>query len=192
MGLGRWPQNELSPLCPKHLVGIDGFDSDPNASVGNLDPLQRCAKHFMRHHYIVVCVGLGHEVVVGNLQKRRDPSRFVALTVCPIAHNGQAGDHFGVRAQKKPRPLPGPFGKFVVNRLDFITYSLDAEDPARSSLPIKPVPECGAELESVVEVLRLDEDVGVEQVRRHTTPSLSQSSLNVAFFLKPSILNASA
>ena len=58
-------------------------------------------------------------------------------------------------------------------------------------LCIEPIPERRAEVEAVVQLLCLDENVGIEEVRHQTTPRWRASSSNVECFLKPSIWYAS-
>lgn len=64
----------------------------------------------------------------------------------------------------------GPIGEFVISRLDLVVDLFDAEHSTVSIGFRYPVPESGAQVEPVVEVLRPDEDIGIEEVG-HLWPS---------------------
>ena len=82
--------------------------------------------------------------------------------------------------------------KIVATGLQFIAHLVDACDAASTVLCDQPVPERRAEIEAVMQVLRLDEDVGVEQVAGHPmTPTSRPILLNVSVFLTPSMRKAS-
>jgi len=83
--------------------------------------------------------------------------------------------------------LIDPICKVIGNRQNFIPHLLNAEHDPLGLVLDEPIPERGAEIEAVVEVLCSDEDVRVEKVCYQTTsPRLRPSSSNVAIFLKPS------
>ena len=82
-------------------------------------------------------------------------------------------------------------GEVVSASDQLVADLLDAQYGAIVAPCVNPVPEGRAEVEAVVEILRLDEDVRVEQVGHQVTPRRSASSWKVESFLKPSISNAS-
>jgi hypothetical protein len=88
--------------------------------------------------------------------------------------------------------LTGPFRESVLACRQLIPNALDAEHgPVRISL-LDPVPERGTEVEPVVKVLRLDEDVRIEQVGHYAIACMDlPNSWNVSTFEMPSIPSAS-
>ena len=96
------------------------------------------------------------------------------------------------REEKPAAARSGPCREVVFQRLYFVAHLLDAEHVAGVVLSDQPLPKSRAEVQSVVQVLRLDENVGVQQVsHQNPTPRFSASSRNVAILRKPSSRNAS-
>lgn len=97
-----------------------------------------------------------------------------------------------MRRQEQSGPLPCPRSEFVVPGENLVLDPFDAEDLGGVVLLIESLPECRAEVEAIMEILRLDEHIRIQQVGGHMTPSRSPMPLNVASFFNPSIWNASA
>jgi hypothetical protein len=52
-------------------------------------------------------------------------------------------------------PLLGPKRQFIVSRLQFIGYLFNAENFATGIIQLEPIPERGAEVESVMQIFLL-------------------------------------
>ena len=85
-----------------------------------------------------------------------------------------------------------PVGQFVSDALHFVADLLHAVDRSVRVLLDEPTPERGTEVESVMEVLRADEDIGVQQVGHQTLiPRLALITRKVCIFFTPRSRNAS-
>ena len=85
-----------------------------------------------------------------------------------------------------------PGGQLIGAGFQLIAHLPNASDPAIAMRLNQPVPERWAEVEAVLQVLGLDEDVGIQQVSHQVgKPSVRPSSLNVPGLLMPSMRNAS-
>ena len=63
-------EHEAGLLGPQHLVRTHRLDVKCDASVWNLDLLDRVRCNFVGHDIKSVSKGMGHQVVVSYLQKR--------------------------------------------------------------------------------------------------------------------------
>lgn len=63
-----------------------------------------------------------------------------------------------------------PLCQFVGTRRELQFYLFYAEHYSRIIPGYQPLPECGTEIETVVQVFRLDEDVGIEQIGHSEHP----------------------
>src|ERR1035441_2537421 len=71
-------------------------------------------------------------------------------------------------------------------------HLLYAEHPAARVVGDDPIPERRTEVETVMQILRADEHIGVEEISHHMPiPRLFATSRNVAIFLNPRSRNAS-
>jgi hypothetical protein len=111
----------------------------------------------------------------------------------PGADPAELGQYRGVRLDEETgAAVRGPRGELIAAGLDLIADLLDTEDPACLVVRDEPIPESRTEVEAIVQVLGLDENIGVEQVRHQiVTPRLRPSSRKVWIFEKPSIRKAS-
>ncbi len=142
----------------------------------------------MGHYGESMGVSLSDEIIVSDLKKLADSPGFVIAAPRPGAEGCEAGKDCAVRRHEEvAMPLLRPLGEFIVASEQLISDLLYRVDLAIGVCLIYPFPECRTEVETVVEILRLDEDVRVEQVWDQITPSLAASSLKVDTFLKPSI-----
>lgn len=83
----------------------------------------------------------------------------------------------GIRLQKEViSAICGPICELIGDSLNLVAYFFDAEYSSCRIALNQPVPECRAKIQSVVEVLCLNEHVGVEQVShlRHHSQTASQ------------------
>src|ERR1700730_9848644 len=146
----------------------------------------------MGHDGVTVGERVGHEVIVCYLEECVDRGGLVPLTCRPGTHRAERWQHGGIWPEKEPRAaLAGPGRKLVVARVDLIADLLDAEDALCGMARDKPIPERRAEVHAIVEILRLHEYVGVEEIRHQATPRLWLSSRKVESFEKPSNRKAS-
>jgi hypothetical protein len=108
-----------------------------------------------------------------------------------LAHGGESCADAGIRRQEEfVAVLCGP-PKCVVVR-EFRLDLLDAEDDSLGIAGRESIPECGAKIESIVQILGLQKDVGVEQVG-HQPPNarVRPSSWKVSVLEMPSMRSAS-
>jgi hypothetical protein len=74
---------------------------------------------------------------------------------------------------------------------DFIRYFVDAEHATALAVLDQPVPQGGAEVQPIVQVLGLDEDVGIEQVAAQAeAASASRGSLGCFIVSKPETVSS--
>ena len=123
----------------------------------------------------------------------RDRRRLVGLARGPGADAGKRGHDRIVRRKKKVATARGgPVGQIVAAGLQLIADLVDAGDAAGGVLRDEPIPERRAEIEPVMQVLRLDEDVRVEQeTDQISIPASRPMLLNVSVFETPSMRKAS-
>lgn len=167
------------------------MDSDTDACVRDLDPSRGSTRHFVCHDHLVVCPAVSNQVVVRCLEECADCNRFVVRPVRPGAYFAKARNDRQVGWYEQLRPLFRPFGQTVITGLEFGAHPFDAGYGTGRAGSGDPVPERGAEVEPVVQILGLDEDVRVEQLPGHTTLNSLARPSKVAAFLNPSIRNAS-
>lgn len=110
-----------------------------------------------------------------------------------IAHGAKRRQYGIIRWQKEPdTPRSGTLRQFIVPGLQFVRDLFDAHDPARTVLLNRPVLEGGAKIEAVVQIPGLDEDIRIDEIRRHPIiPASRPILLKVSVFLTPNIRNAS-
>ncbi len=126
---------------------------------------------------MAVCQGVGHQIEVGHLQEGVDGRRLVVLTRRPGAHLAELRCNMRIGLTEQTiGSFPHPVGQFIGAGGDFVGYLVDAEHTTRGIIVDQPVPESGAEVQTVVQVLRLDENIGIEQVGHSMTPSSRAAS----------------
>src|SRR5690554_2659103 len=84
-------QYKLRPLPAQHFVRGHKAQVQADASIGNLDTLDRVGGHFMGDHYMSVCQGMSNQVVVGYLQEGIDGSRLILLLCGLGAYRSKLG-----------------------------------------------------------------------------------------------------
>src|SRR5437660_1885648 len=128
----------------------------------------------MRNNRVSMREGVSNQVVVRHLKKSIDRRRLVMLPRRPGANGSQRRKQICIRLQKEvSASLVGPISKLIAASQNLIRNSLYAEYILVGILCDKPLPKRGTKIEPIVEVLGLDEDVGVEQVRHYAiTPKL--------------------
>ncbi|NLT36421.1 MAG: hypothetical protein GXX83_11060 [Gaiellales bacterium] len=70
--------------------------------------------------------------------------------------------------------MRSPVRRFIGTRLEFfefVTHLLDTEDPAGGGVLDQPISERRTGVQAIVEVFRLNEDVGIQQVGHWIIPS---------------------
>lgn len=132
--------------------------------------------------------GVGDEKVVRRFEKGIDRGFFVALRGDPGADFAESGDDVAGGAKEEPFIAPGGPGlEVIIVAGEFIADLFDAEDPAVLVGADEPVPERGAEVEAVVSILRLDEDIRIDQVRHQATPNCAASVSKTGRLAVPSM-----
>jgi len=141
----------------------------------------------------VVGHGVRYKPVISILQKGVDRCGLVSMAARPIAHGTKRWQHRVIGSQKEfVSSCCGPLRQLVVSGLQFVPDLLDARDLARAVLLYQPIPESGAEVEAIVQVLGLDEDVRIDEIISHPiTPASRPRLLKVSVFWTPTIRNAS-
>ena len=123
------------------------------------------------------CQRMRHQVEIGHLQKGVDGRWLVLLASHPGAHLAELGGHSGIRfAEQAIAVVVHPLGQLVRAGGDLIGHLVDAEHPPVGVAVDQPLPERRAEIQTVVQVLCLDEDVGVQQIAHAITPSSRAAS----------------
>ena len=149
--------------------------------------------NLVRHDCMLSNQRLSNKVIIGDLEEGANGCWVVVLPCSPRTHLRESRQNGRGRLEEEAiTALGSPRRQGVCARRDLVAASLDAVDIAASVLGDQPVPESGAEIEAVVEVLGLDEHVCVQQVGHQTaTPTLRPSSWKVESLEKPSIRSAS-
>ena len=121
---------------------------------------------------------MGHEVIVCDLEEGIYRSRLIVLTGHPGTDRAKGGQHGGIRPDKETGAKAcSPRGELVSDSLELVAYFLDTEDLTGRVVYDKPIPEGRTEVETIMQVLGLDEDIGVKQVGHQlSTPRLRPSS----------------
>ena len=116
---------------------------------------------------------MGDKVVVCHLQECVYSSGVVPLPHDPSTHRPERRKKCGVRLKEKAWPaLFSPIGKLVTPRGEFITNLLNAEHLVGRILLDQPILEARAEVQAIVQVLRLYEDIRIKEIRHQATPRL--------------------
>ena len=119
----------------------------------------------MGHDAVSARKRVSHQVVIGSLEERVDGGWFIFITGHPCADRREIRGHLLCRLEKEAvTTMSGPLGKGVVSGSQFAADTLNAEHAPLFVRHHKPVPEGRTKHESVVQILGLDEDVGVEEI----------------------------
>lgn len=125
----------------------------------------------MSDHRVAACERVRHEVKIRHLQKGVDSRRFVLLASDPSADLSKLSRDGGVRpVEQIVTVILHPLSQFIGSGSDFIGDFVDAANAAVCMAIDQPLPKRRAEVESVVQVLGLNEDVRVQQVGHGVTP----------------------
>jgi len=172
------PQDEARPLAAQHLERRHALDAEADAGIRDFDLLRRGRGDLVGDNRVPVGERMGYEVIVRDLEESVHGRRLVVLAGGPGADLAERGQHRGVRIDEETgAAVRGPRGELIAAGLDLVADLLDTEDPARRVVRDEPIPERRTEVEAIVQVLGLDEDVGVKQIRHQTiTPRLRPSS----------------
>lgn len=84
-----------------------------------------------------------------------------------------------------------PCAEVVLYRFKLFLHIVNAANNPSFVLIDYPVPEAGHEVKSVVPVLRINKDVGVEDIHAYIAPTCSPSWTNVSCFRAPTSRYAS-
>ena len=139
-------------LAAEHLVRAHAAQAD--AGIRNLDLAGGVGGDFVRDDDALVSQRMRDKPVVRNLQEGCDSGRLVSMAACPVAHGRERRQHRVVRWKKESVALRcGPLRQLVVSGLQLVRDLFDARDLARAVLLNQPVPEGGAEIEAIVQIL---------------------------------------
>lgn len=189
---GRLPaEHEPGPFQPEHLERRHALHLEARAGVRDADPAAAPRRGLMRNHYVLMRLRVRDQVILAAPQERADRPGRVPAAGRPLAHRPHAAHERRVRLTEQPGPGRRPGREVIGPGPELVADLLDAEQPPSRVLGVDPVPECRAEIESVMQVLRLDENPRVKQVSHHATPSRPASSSRADTFLKPSSASAS-
>lgn len=96
----------------------------------------------------------------------------IVLRGCPVADRSQNRKSSGVGFEEEGRPsLGGPNSKLIGTCSDFVTDLFDTKNDSFFILINQPIPEGRAEIQPVMEVLRLDKNVCVYEIGHYKTPT---------------------
>ncbi len=186
-------QNELRLFETKHFVGSNALNPDSDTSVRNLDFLRGSSSNLMRNDGMSMRLRLRNEIEICHLQERADCSGLIILATGPTTDLCQSWKDGGIRFQEKAITTTcGPSCQFIRASLNLVADFFGTENQALRVRRDQPIPEGGSEIQAVVQVLGLNENIGIQKIAHASpTPRLRPSSLNVESFEKPSIRKAS-
>lgn len=125
----------------------------------------------MRYDGVAMNQRMGDKVVVCHLQECVYSGRIVSLPSHPSAYRPKRRKKRGVWLKEKVWPtLVRPIGKLVTARGQFVPNLLNAEDFVGRILLDQPLSEARAEVQAIVQVLRLNENIRIKEIR-HQAPS---------------------
>jgi len=136
---------------------------------------------------------MGHKVIVGSLKEGVHRSRLIPTSRGPGGNLPGGREKVYVRPKEEPAsPVGGPFTESILYAFKFIFNSFNTEDYACLVRREEPIPKTRAKIQSIVQVLGLNEHVGVKKVRNQIgTPRLLPSSWKVLSLEKPRSRKAS-
>lgn len=171
------PQNELRSLATQHFIGRHEAHIKTDARIGDLDDLDGVGGTFMCHYDMAICQGMRDEIEVSHLKECIDSSRFVLLPHCPGTQLAELGGDTGIGFSEQPvATVAHPVGQFIRARSDLIGDFIDAEHTARRVVLGQPIPKGRTKIQSVMQILSLDKDIGIQQVGHNVTPSSRAAS----------------
>ena len=158
------PKNKPGLFDAKHFVRVSALDANTDARVRDLNLLGGRRRHFMRYHRVPMSQCVCDKVKVGDLQECADRRRLVVLAGGPSAHRCQRWQDRRIGFQKESvAPSGCPSCEFICAGLNFITDRFSAKNQFLRVGLDQPVPERRTEIQTVMQVLGLNEDVGVQQ-----------------------------
>ena len=103
-----------------------------------------------------------NEPIVGDLPECGNGSWRVSMAVCPGTYRAKRGQNLIIRRKEKRTPsVFGPQGEIIFARCQFISDLFDTRHTSGGILQDQPLPECWAEIKPVVQVPRLNKNVGI-------------------------------
>src|SRR5690348_6600213 len=112
-----------------------------------------------------VGVSVSDELKISHAKKLSYGSWSEVLGSSPLTNSLKTRQSSGVRRKKERTALSRPGAKLVCPCSQFLADFVGAAEDSRCVSLIDPFPECRHEIESVMQVFRGDEDVGIEQVQ---------------------------
>lgn len=120
---------------------------------------------------------MSYQIEIGHLEECIDRRRFVVLSHGPPAHLTEVRDGPTIGCKEHVTSVfPHPVGEFVRSGGDLVGNLVDAEYLFGTIAFDQPFSECRAEIEPVMKVLRLNENIRVEQVDHPITPNSRAAS----------------
>ena len=117
-------------------------------------------------------VALCNEIVVCHLEKGACRPLLVVLPCNPNTGLLQSREDGGIWRDKEAITSgAGPFVQLVVTCQQFVAGSFNAEHLTCLVLPYQPVPESWTEIKPIMQILGLDEYIGIQNVCRLSTHS---------------------
>lgn len=112
----------------------------------------------MRNDGVPMRERVPHKPIVRDLKERVDGDWLVLLGGSPLTDARQGRQYEIVGGQEESGPaICGPLTEFIGTSLQFSVNLLNTKGSRRRVGLLQPGPKCGAKVESVVKVLRLDE-----------------------------------
>ena len=105
----------------------------------------------------------------------------------PVAERSETLDRELIDRQEEVSTTSSPFRELIIALHELITDGVDADQPPYPVALLEPRPEPGCNVERAVPVLRLDQDVRVDEMHQRV-PTRSASASNVLCFFVPSSL----
>ena len=117
----------------------------------------------MSNDSVIVCQRMSDKPVVSDLKKCGDSAGFIALSVYPIADRIKSTCYGIVWSKKKAiTAISGPLRQLISAPMQFICNLFNTGNPAGLVLLDQPVPECRTEIETIMQVLGLDQNICIK------------------------------
>lgn len=150
----------------EHPKRSDALDAKADAHVRDFDLLERRRNDLVGDDRVPKSVGMCHEVRVTPAHERVQRSLLIVLGHRPRAHKPETGkNRRGRFEEERPVALPGPCLRVVAESDEFVPNCVDAEQKLSGIRGVEPIPEGRTKIEAIVEILCLNEHVGVKKVR---------------------------
>lgn len=177
---------QTSPCHSQHGEGVGELDTHRETCIGDEHPLLRVRlRSFVRDQSVAVRASMRYKEIVSRIAREGiDGRRRVLTAVRPRAQVAELCGRRLVQRPEESRVGFRPVSKFIRSGDEFLFHRVDRTGQRTLVCMFKPAPEAGSDVEGVVTILRLDQNVCVDEVYQ-ATPNCSASPMRVLCFLVP-------